>query len=196
MGFKSLLCSSSPIPELCVVCKNEMGTTEDIFWGGGGGNCRWQTCVQHMCNRGCSPARNDPLSFLSSHVSRSVSPTTTSQIQARKKRRGVSVLYDDQSSCVPWSGWPCVPGVSPCVNWGAVGPSLLLGHSAKSLLHPSCRALPKANFFSPEICPQTWQKRREQFPLGLPHQFTFLHSAFAPPKTFKPRALPKAPGGL
>uniref|UniRef100_A0A8D2NZF5 Hes related family bHLH transcription factor with YRPW motif like n=1 Tax=Zosterops lateralis melanops TaxID=1220523 RepID=A0A8D2NZF5_ZOSLA len=66
-----------------------MGTIEDIFWGGGGGNCRWQTCVQHMCNRGCSPARNDPLSFLSSHVSRSVSPTTTSQIQARKKRRGI-----------------------------------------------------------------------------------------------------------
>lgn len=35
VGFKSLLCSPSPIPELCVVGKNEMGTIEDIFWGGG-----------------------------------------------------------------------------------------------------------------------------------------------------------------
>lgn len=104
---------------------------QKTFFGVGGGNSRCQMCVEHMCNRGCSPARNDPLSFLSSHVSRSVSPTTTSQIQARKKRRGVSVLYGDQGSCVPWSG-------RPCVSWGAVGPSLLLGHSAKSLLHPSC----------------------------------------------------------
>lgn len=71
---------------------------QKMFFGVGGGNCRWQTCVEHMCNRDCSPAsaRNDPLSFLSSHVSRSVSPTTISQIQARKKRRGVSVPYDDQ----------------------------------------------------------------------------------------------------
>lgn len=35
VGLKSLLRSPSPIPELCVVGKNEMGTTEDIFWGGG-----------------------------------------------------------------------------------------------------------------------------------------------------------------
>lgn len=64
---------------------------QKTFFGVGGGNCRWQMYVEHMCNRGCSPAsaRNDPLSFLSSHVSRSVSPTTTSQIQARKKRRGI-----------------------------------------------------------------------------------------------------------
>ncbi|KFO86687.1 Hairy/enhancer-of-split related with YRPW motif-like, partial [Buceros rhinoceros silvestris] len=35
-----------------------------------------------------------------SHVSRSVSPTTTSQIQARKKRRGVSLVYIDQGGRV------------------------------------------------------------------------------------------------
>ncbi|NXX79898.1 HEYL protein, partial [Urocolius indicus] len=47
--------------------------------------------VKHMCTRGSSPAgtRNNSLFFLCSHVSRSVSPTTTSQIQARKKRRGI-----------------------------------------------------------------------------------------------------------
>lgn len=66
-----------------------------------GGNCRWQTCVKHMRDRGSSPAsmRNESLFFPSSHVSRSVSPTTTSQIQARKKRRGVSLIYIAQGGC-------------------------------------------------------------------------------------------------
>lgn len=36
MGFESLLGSPSPIPELCVVGKNEMGTTEDVIGAGGG----------------------------------------------------------------------------------------------------------------------------------------------------------------
>lgn len=36
MGFKSLLGSPSPIPELCVVGKNEMGTTEDVICRVGG----------------------------------------------------------------------------------------------------------------------------------------------------------------
>lgn len=35
VGFESLLGSLSPIPELCVVGKNEMGITEDIIRGGG-----------------------------------------------------------------------------------------------------------------------------------------------------------------
>lgn len=119
MGFESLLGSPSPIPELCVVGKNEMGTTEDVI-GAGGGNCRWQTCVKHMCNGSFSPAsaRNYSLFFLSSHVSRSVSPTTTSQIQARKKRRGVSLIYVGGvgimygSGCAvsPWGVW-LVPAV-------------------------------------------------------------------------------------
>lgn len=34
VGFESLLGSTSSIPELCVVAKNEMGTTEDIIRGG------------------------------------------------------------------------------------------------------------------------------------------------------------------
>lgn len=66
-----------------------------------GENCRWQKCVKHMCNQGFSPAsaRNSSLFFLCSHVSRSVSPTTTSQIQARKKRRGVSPVYQGRGGC-------------------------------------------------------------------------------------------------
>lgn len=36
VGFESLLGSPSPIPELCVVGKNEMGTTEDVIGAGGG----------------------------------------------------------------------------------------------------------------------------------------------------------------
>lgn len=93
VGFQSPLGSPSPIPELCVVGKTEMGSTEDIIQCVCG-DCRWQACVKQMCYRGFSAvrARTDSLFFLSSHVSRSVSPTTTSQIQARKKRRGVSVI--------------------------------------------------------------------------------------------------------
>lgn len=130
---------------------------QETFFGVGGGNCRWQTCVEHMCKRCCSPARNYPLSFLSSHVSRSVSPTTTSQIQARKKRRGVSVLYDDQGNSVPWSGWPCEP---------TLGPSFLL----KSPLHcscpTSCRTLPKPNFFPRDLASNLAEKGRA-IPPGL-----------------------------
>lgn len=40
VGFKSLLGSPSPIPDLCVVAKNEMGTTEHIFFGLGWGVVR------------------------------------------------------------------------------------------------------------------------------------------------------------
>lgn len=64
-----------------------------------------------MCNRGFSPAsaRNSSLFFLRSHVSRSVSPTTTSQIQARKKRRGVSPVPQGWGGCaalcLPATGW-------------------------------------------------------------------------------------------
>lgn len=119
---------------------------QKTLFGGWGGNCRWQMCVKHMCNGGFSPAsaRNDSLFLLSSHVSRSVSPTTTSQIQARKKRRGVSLIYVDQGAvlCLPGgSGWSRLCARAPrdilCVQWGAVGTSLLWGHSAKSTLHRS-----------------------------------------------------------
>ncbi|KFP60646.1 Hairy/enhancer-of-split related with YRPW motif-like, partial [Cariama cristata] len=61
-----------------------------------------------------------------SHVSRSVSPTTTSQIQARKKRRGVSLICVDQGgrAVSPWgSGWSWLcaraPRDIPCVQRGA-----------------------------------------------------------------------------
>lgn len=136
-----------------------------------------------MYSRGCSPARNDPLSFLSSHVSRSVSPTTTSQIQARKKRRGVSVFYDDQGSCVPWSG-------VPLCELGGCWPIFTVRTQCKITFTPLLQNSPQ----SQKICPQTWQKRGEQFPLGL--SCPVLHSAFAPPKTFTPRALPKHLGGV
>lgn len=44
------------------------------------------------------------LFFLPSHVPRSVSPTTTSQIQARKKRRGVSSVLCRRTSSPRDSG--------------------------------------------------------------------------------------------
>lgn len=94
MGFESLLGSTSPIPELCVVAKNEMGTTEDIIQGG---KLQMAKVCKADVHQRFSPAnaRNGSLFFLPSHVSRSVSPTTTSQIQARKKRRGVSPICGD-----------------------------------------------------------------------------------------------------
>lgn len=155
---------------------------QKMFFGVGGGNCRWQTCVEHMCNRDCSPAsaRNDPLSFLSSHVSRSVSPTTISQIQARKKRRGVSVPYDDQGRLV------CARDVPLCAL-GGCWPVLIVRTQCNITFTPLLLHLlqnsPQSRFFFAEIWPHMCQKRGEQFHLGLSHQFTFLRSAFAPQNT-------------
>lgn len=183
--WDSSLCLAPHPQTLSPVLWVKMGwEPQKMFFGVGGGNCRWQTCVEHMCNGDCSPAsaRNDPLSFLSSHVSRSVSPTTISQIQARKKRRGVSVPYDDQGrlALTVCQGCPpvCTGGLLACPYCEEA----VQHHLYTPPAPPPAKLSPKPIFFA-EIWPHMCQKRGEQFHLGLSHQFTFLRSAFAPQNT-------------
>lgn len=181
MGFESLLGSTSPIPELCVVAKNEMGTTEDIIQGG---KLQMAKVCKADVHQRFSPAnaRNGSLFFLPSHVSRSVSPTTTSQIQARKKRRGVSPICGDHGgywevALVPVV-WQSSPGHPPCA-----GTQRKIDFTPFPALSPAkLSPQPIGRFFLQRLGLKSGRKGwgwggEERFHLGYPWYFC---SAFAP----------------